>query len=193
MNNKIKFEHIKKLWYLKDGVIYTRYGNKPVSFSSKNSKGRRFQQIEVNGKCYCVFIYEAIFILHHNRPIAEGKEIHHVDGDYENNAPENLIELTRTQHMRIHQYQCEDPMRGIDLYKGAWRFLWRDDNGKGRGRSFHGINDAMTFRATIEEPRRQELRALGLNCKRAGNVSSGEKSRAIIASKFYFSRSNTNL
>lgn len=48
MSNKIKFEHIKKLWYLKDGVIYTRYGNKPVSFSGKAGDGRRFQWLVKN-------------------------------------------------------------------------------------------------------------------------------------------------
>lgn len=165
MSNKIKFEHIKKLWYLKDGVIYTRWGNKPKTFPSKN-RGRRFQMIEVNGKHYTVHIYEAIFVLHHNRPIAEGKEIHHIDGNYENNAIENLIELTPKQHRRIHRYQCDDPLRGIDLYKGAWRFRWQDDKGRFRGRNFHSIDDAMAFRAEIERPRRQELRALGLNCKK---------------------------
>ncbi|MFP1484028.1 hypothetical protein ACLB1S_22195 [Escherichia coli] len=36
-------------------------------------------------------------------------------------------------------------------------------------RRFPGINEAMIFRAEIEEPRRAELRALGLNCKRSGS------------------------
>lgn len=190
MSNKIKFEHIKKLWYLKDGVIYTRWGNKPKTFPSKSNGGRRFQMIKVNGKHYIVHIHEALFMLFHDRPIAEGKEIHHKDGDPENNAIDNLVELTRTQHRRIHLYQCNDPLRGIDLNKGAWRLQWYDDNGRQHGRRFHGINDAMDFRATIEEPRRQELRALGLNCMR---VVSGEKSAAIRPSKIYFSRSNAIL
>lgn len=168
MNNE-KFNHIKRLWYLKDGVIYTRYGDKPVSFSSKVRTGRRFQRIEVNGKAFSVRIHEAVFMLHHNRAIAEGKEIHHIDGNYENNAIENLIELTPKQHRRIHMYQCDDPLRGIYLYQGAWKFRWQDDNGRHRARCFHGINEAMAFRDEIERPRRQELRALGLNCKRAGN------------------------
>lgn len=28
MNNEIKFQHIKRLWYLEDGVIKTRHGNR---------------------------------------------------------------------------------------------------------------------------------------------------------------------
>ncbi|MDH4737905.1 HNH endonuclease [Escherichia coli] len=168
MNNE-KFNHIKRLWYLKEGVIFTRYGDKPVSFAAKKTTGHRYTGISINGKWHTVFLHEAVFILHHNRPIAEGKEIHHVDHNCENNVPENLIELTRKQHQRIHQYQCDKPLRGIRLRKGAWRFEWREDNGSRRSRTFHDINEAMAFRDEIERPRRQELRALGLNCKRAGN------------------------
>ncbi|HCS4743089.1 TPA: HNH endonuclease [Escherichia coli] len=187
MNNKIKFEYIKRLWFLKDGVIFTRWGNKPVAFSCIDKDGRRVANIKVNDKFHKVRIYEAIFMLHHNKPIAEGNNIHHIDENHENNDIENLIELTPTQHRRIHQYQCEDPLRGIRLYHGAWRFQWFDDNGRLRARSFNSINEAMEFRAEIEHPRRQELRALGLNCK---HVGSGEKTTAIIRSKIYFSRSN---
>ncbi|EFD6892216.1 HNH endonuclease [Escherichia coli] len=166
MNNKIKFEYIKRLWFLKDGVIFTRWGNKPVSFSCETGNGRRFTKIEINDKQHAVLIHEAIFVLFHDRPVAEGKEIHHKDGDHENNAIDNLVELTRTQHRRIHLYQCNDPLRGIRLKHGAWCFEWFGNDGKRRSRSFHGIDDAMTFRGKIERTRRQELRALGLNCKK---------------------------
>ena len=168
MNNE-KFKYIKRMWYLKDGVIYSKKTGKPVAFSSKNGNGRRQQNIKIDGKRYSILIHEAIFMLFHDRPIAEWKEIHHRDGNYENNAPENLTELTDKQHKRIHRYQCDDPLRGIYLNRGTWIFNWCDDDGVHRGRRFHEINEAMKFRAEIEEPRRQELRALGLNCKRAGN------------------------
>lgn len=166
MNNELKFGYIKQNWELRGGVVYSKRTGKPKTFPSKSGDGRRSQLIKVNGKHYTVQIHEAVFMLHHDRPIAEWKEIHHRDGNYENNAPENLIELTRTQHRRIHKFQCDDPMRGITLNQGTWKFQWQDDNGRNRSRRFHGINDAMTFRDTIEEPRRQELRALGLNCKK---------------------------
>ncbi|HGG7419980.1 TPA: HNH endonuclease signature motif containing protein [Escherichia coli] len=190
MNNNLKFQHIKRLWYLEDGIVYSKRTDKPVSFSSKGKTEHRFANTKINGKDRKVYIHEAIFMLFHDRPIAEGKEIHHKDGNPGNSAPDNLVELTRAQHTRIHKYQTDDPMRGICLNKGAWEFQWMDDNGIHRCRRFHGINEAMAFRAEIEEPRRQELRALGLNCKR---VISGEKSRATKANKFYFSRSNTIL
>ncbi|HAH9237483.1 TPA: HNH endonuclease [Escherichia coli] len=190
MNNELKFKFIKRNWELRGGVVYSKRTGNPKTFPNKAGNGRRFQSIKVNGKAFSVLIHEAVFMLHHNRAIAEGKEIHHIDGNYENNAPENLIEITRTQHMRIHQFQCDNPLRGIVLNQGAWCFQWQDDNGRRRRRSFHGINEAMAFRDEIERPRRQELRALGLNCRRVG---SGEKSRAITASKIYFSHSNAIL
>lgn len=166
MNNELKYNHIKRLWYLQDGVIYTRWGNKPVAFAGKNDKGRRFTMINFNGKKCIVYIHNAIFMLHHDRAIDEGKEIHHIDNDPENNAITNLVELTSKQHRRIHAYQCNDPMRGIRLCEGAWQFRWYGTNGTYHTSSFHGINEAMAFRDQIEEPRRQELRALGLNCKK---------------------------
>lgn len=166
MNNEIKFQHIQRLWYLEDGIVYSKRKGKPVAFSSKDRKGYRFAVIRVNGKDYSIRIHEAVFMIHNDSAIAEGNEVHHIDGNYENNAPENLIELTPTQHHRIHKYQIDAPLRGIRLNQGTWQFMWRDDNGHKRSRRFHGVNEAIKFRAEIEEPRRQELRALGLNCKK---------------------------
>ncbi|ELH6528356.1 HNH endonuclease signature motif containing protein [Escherichia coli] len=190
MKNQIKFEYIKRNWELRDGIVYSRRTGKPISFAGKDKQGHRFTNAPINGKQYYFLIHEAVFVLFHDRPVAENKEIHHKDGDPENNAIDNLVELTKTQHKRIHKYQTNDPMRGIYLQQGAWCFRWLDDNGRLLGRSFHEINEAMAFRDEIERPRRQELRALGLQCKR---ISSGEKSRATKANKFYFSRSNANL
>lgn len=166
MNNQIKYEYVKEHWQLRDGIVYSKRTGGPISFSSKNKKGYRFANAQNKGKRYNILMHEAVFVLLHDRPIAKGKELHHVDGNPENNAPENLIELTRKQHRRIHQFQCNDPMRGITLDRGKWFFQWMSDNGIHRARRFHSIDDAMTFRAEIEEPRRQELRALGLNCKK---------------------------
>ncbi|EKE9512799.1 HNH endonuclease [Escherichia coli] len=168
MNNEIKFQHITRLWYLEDGVIKTRHGNRSIKFKP-DRKGYLATDTQCGEKRFHITQHEAVFMFYYNRPIGEGKEIHHLDGNPANNAIDNLIELTSKQHRRIHKYQADDPMRGIYLKEGVWCFQWIDDNGRLRNRRFHGINEAMTFRAEIEEPRRQELRALGLNCKRAGN------------------------
>lgn len=179
MSNELKFEFIKRNWQLRDGIVYSRRTGKPVSFSDKDDNGRRFQKATINDKRCTVRIHEAIYMLYHDRPIAKGKEIHHVDGDCENNAVDNLVELTRQQHKRIHQYQVNAPLRCIYLIQGLWQFEWLDDNGRHRTRRFHGINEAMTFRAEIEEPRRQELRALGLNCRKVSRGVTASQLRKI--------------
>lgn len=179
MNNELKFQHVKRLWYLKGGVVYTRWGNKPVAFSGKTKHGYRFQDININGKRYAVLIHEATYMLHHERAIAENKELHHIDGNPENNAVANLIELTRTQHRRIHNYQVNDPLRGIYIHRGAWCFQWYNDYGCKHNRHFYSIDEAMAFRDEIERPRRQELRALGLNCKKEYRGVTASKLRKI--------------
>lgn len=37
MRNEIKYQYIKRLWYLKNGVIYSKRTDKPISFSSNNA------------------------------------------------------------------------------------------------------------------------------------------------------------
>ncbi|EIQ2008793.1 HNH endonuclease [Escherichia coli] len=179
MNNKIKFEFIKLNWELRDGIVYSKRTGGPVSFSSKEKSGRRFKPIYIDGKQHPVYVHDAIYMLHHDRAIAEGKEIHHIDNNHENNAVANLIELTRRQHMRIHQYQVNAPLRGIRLFQGAWRFEWTDDYGIRRSRCFHGINETLAFRDQIERPRRAELRALGLNCRKISHGVTSSQLRKI--------------
>ncbi|HDW9027132.1 TPA: HNH endonuclease [Escherichia coli] len=163
MTRQELFEYVKSHWYLKDGIVYSKLTDKPVAFSS-NHLNHFSQMVEIDGKKSVVNIHAAVFMLYHNRPIGEGMHIHHIDGNPLNNHPSNLVELTPKQHKRIHAYQCDDPLRGIALRKGAWELRWYDDDGRCRGRRFHEINEAMKFRAEIEEPYRAELRALGLDC-----------------------------
>ena len=159
-----KFHYVIDHWFLQDGRVCSKITGKELSFSSMNASGHRRQCVQIGKLRPTIYEHEAVYMLHHNRPIIEGNVLHHIDGNPLNNHPSNLIELTRLQHQRIHAYQCDDPMRGIALHGGSWRFRWYDDSGHRCGKDFHEINDAMLFRAEIEEPRRAELRALGLNC-----------------------------
>ncbi|HBD5487621.1 TPA: HNH endonuclease [Escherichia coli] len=164
MTRSEKFQYVIKHWFLQDGRVCSKITGKEISFSGMNASGHRRQGVQIGELRPVIYEHEAVYMLHHNRPIIEGMVIHHIDGNKLNNTPENLVELTHLQHHRIHAYQCDDPLRGIDLHKGVWRFRWRDDDGHRRSKYFHEINDAMLFRAEIEEPRRAELRALGLDC-----------------------------
>ena len=111
-----------------------------------------------------IYIHEAVFMLSHDRPVAAGMVIHHIDGDPLNNSLDNLIQLTPSQHKHIHAYMTDDPLRGLRLRYGRWEFNWVDKEGCRQYKSFCGINEAMLFRAEVEEPFRQELRCLGLHC-----------------------------
>lgn len=158
-----KFAYIVKHWYLQDNIVYSHLTRKPVTFCV-NGSGHLHLSLKVKCGRLTISLHQAVFMLYHNRPIGEGMVIHHIDGNPLNNHPSNLVELTHTQHHRIHTYQCDDPMRGIDLHKGYWRFRWLDDDGHRHEKDFYEINDAMKFREEIEAPRRAELRALGLDC-----------------------------
>lgn len=37
------------------------------------------------------------------RPLQPGEVVHHLDGDIHNNAPENLVVITQSEHIRIHK------------------------------------------------------------------------------------------
>lgn len=47
--------------------------------------------------------YRGIYESHYNVVIKEGNEIHHIDHDYSNNHPSNLIEVTVKEHGWLHQ------------------------------------------------------------------------------------------
>lgn len=157
------FNYIVEHWYLQDNIVYSHLTRKPVTFCVDGS-GHLHLSLKVKCGRLTIKLHQAVFMLYHNRPIGEGMVIHHIDGNKLNNHPLNLVELTHRQHHRIHAYQCDDPMRGIDLHKGVWRFRWRDDDGHQHVEDFREINDAMKFREEVEAPRRAELRALGLDC-----------------------------
>ncbi|EKO5039092.1 HNH endonuclease [Escherichia coli] len=105
MNNEIKFHHIKQLWYLKDGVVYSKRTGKALAFSTVNESGRRSQIITRNGeKSLNIQVHQAVWMLSNNQSIPEGFVIHHLDLDFTNNAPENLILLSKRAHQFYHCY-----------------------------------------------------------------------------------------
>lgn len=164
MTNTDKFDYIINHWYLKNDVVYSREADRSVSFI-KNKRGYHTISVKVATEHYMMISeHEAVFVLHHKRPIGDGMVIHHKDHNKLNNTPDNLVELTQKQHRRIHAYQNGDPLRGITQRKGSWVFQWPDDEGKLHTKYFRKLIEAMKFRDEIEEPRRQELRDLGLDC-----------------------------
>lgn len=74
----------------------------------------RYNTIQVDGKQRRA--HHVIWERAHG-PIPPGYEIHHKDGNGHNNKLENLMMLTRKEHMRLHgrlRGTNEDPMNGSD-------------------------------------------------------------------------------
>jgi hypothetical protein len=49
--------------------------------------------------------YVRIWEEYNGQKLPEGKEIHHIDGNHDNNDPNNLLVVTIEQHLEIHQKQ----------------------------------------------------------------------------------------
>ena len=52
-----------------------------------------------------VVMYHYIFEKHHGRKPKKGYDIHHINFDHFDDRIENLIEVTRSQHRRMHKGQ----------------------------------------------------------------------------------------
>lgn len=49
--------------------------------------------------------YVRIWEKYHNKNLPKNMEIHHIDGNHNNNDPENLLAVTIEEHLKIHQDQ----------------------------------------------------------------------------------------
>jgi hypothetical protein len=69
--------------------------------------------------------YRKLYESHYNVKIKEGNHIHHIDGDYTNNNPTNLIEVTPEEHGWLHsdkQYSLRKcPREEIIIHLQKWK------------------------------------------------------------------------
>ena len=69
--------------------------------------------------------YRKLYESHYNVKIKEGNHIHHIDGDYKNNNPSNLIEVTVEEHGWLHSEKqfClrECPREEIVIHLQKWK------------------------------------------------------------------------
>lgn len=77
------------------GVYYTRRPGK------KYYKAWRYDRD--TGKQWADALHRAVW-RHHNGDIPAGRDVHHVDGNYDNNAPDNLALISRSDHAKLHNH-----------------------------------------------------------------------------------------
>lgn len=51
------------------------------------------------------YMHQAVWV-HHNGPVPEGKQIHHINGDPHDNRIENLTIVSPREHMQHHMAEC---------------------------------------------------------------------------------------
>lgn len=66
-------------------------------------------------------LHRVVFFNTHGRMPLPGYNIHHVDGDKLNNAPENLVEITESEHGEIEQSRQYNGHKHPPLVKGSER------------------------------------------------------------------------
>ena len=74
--------------------------------------------VTINGRIYRKHVDHAkarrIYRKHYNARIPRGYQIHHIDGDHDNNDPANLVCLSLKQHIKVHETDS-DPKAVIIL------------------------------------------------------------------------------
>lgn len=51
------------------------------------------------------------------RLLRSDEDVHHIDGDRGNNDPSNLVALTKSQHMRLHNQDINKRQRNAELMR----------------------------------------------------------------------------
>jgi transposase-like protein len=96
------------------------------------------------------------------RKLLSDEIIHHVDGDPLNNRPENLVILTRAEHMRLHmagrivnKWTVDERVRAVDLYTSG---LSIDEVARAMGRPYSSTRQVLERAGVTRTP--AETRAL---------------------------------
>ncbi|ENZ7220401.1 HNH endonuclease signature motif containing protein [Escherichia coli] len=166
-NNQIKFEYIKSHWYLDEGVIYSQRTHMPISFSCKSSKNKhRFAMVNLAGGIETsICIHDAIWMMHHNRPLPDGKfEVHHVDGNILNNNPSNLVLMSNRMHRLYHRYiaGAKGYYYNAQCLTSPWKAQVHLPIGRRITKSFATEAEAQAFVAYHRAPIIKAFKQLGL-------------------------------
>ena len=123
-NQQVSLENLYKIKPLSDTLFHDGNGN---IFSTKRGKLKKLTLIPHGGKTkktqYRVKVLGRLWMVHHlvciekyNRLMVCGESVNHLDGDTENNSPENL-EFSTHEKQCIHAKQNKLYCCGEDWYK----------------------------------------------------------------------------
>ncbi|WP_224695974.1 HNH endonuclease [Escherichia coli] len=114
---QLKYEYVIKNWELRGGIVYSKHTGKPIIFSLNKTNKRlcrssvipNAQRQETGIKGILIWRHEAVWMLHHNKPIPDGCfAIHHIDNNKLNDVPDNLILLSTRLHCLYHHFNKGD-------------------------------------------------------------------------------------
>lgn len=74
--------------------------------------GGYYQNVTYGSQYYGQYLHRLIWMKTHHKNIPEECDIHHIDEDKTNNAPENLVLIERSFHRRLHTLGEKNPMFG---------------------------------------------------------------------------------
>ena len=91
--------------------------------------GLRFVKDEKKGYYQCTRLLDGhrkrlhvVVWEHFNGPKPEGYDIHHIDGDKDNNEIDNLFCITRIEHRRYHYFHMTEEHRQKFIDNNAWQY-----------------------------------------------------------------------
>ncbi|EJE3344120.1 HNH endonuclease [Escherichia coli] len=174
-NRQLKFDYITRNFELRGGVIYSRLTGGRVKFALNRANGRKMHSCHLTNnerltrttKYYAVYEHEAVWMLHHGKPVPDGNFcIHHIDGDPLNNEPNNLILLSARLHLLLHRLR-----EGGKRYRlttnprnksAPWIARVNLPTGQRLGRCFRTEAEAAAWVERQEKPVINNFKKLGL-------------------------------
>ncbi|ENH1243120.1 HNH endonuclease [Escherichia coli] len=166
-NSAEKFKYVTENYYLDDGIVYSKATHEVVPFTGAGAHGHRKTAIKVNGKRLALYAHDAVFMLHHNRPLPDGAfVVHHVDFNELNNAPGNLVLMSKRMHSIYHHYiagdKCYCYRADANHHLKPWYALVSLPIGRRIGRYFATESEAAAFVEYHRAPIIKAFKQLGL-------------------------------
>lgn len=165
--------------------------------------GRKYNRYpDARKRCHRVYYTKAgggllhrdVWEHHNGEPVPPGCDIHHADGDPDNNSPENLLCIPSEEHRRVHRRSRQEHGRSEGNLKhleqcrtdaAAWH---RSDEGRNWHREV-SAQHLVAARAALRKKRQQQAEnPVLVNCEECGETFPSATGRAKLCSTACASR-----